>query len=151
MSRLGSEHTNCCAVDHRVFRSLLDVFQPVFYQYMFDEKTGCVFKRTFTREGIAKGRKRYIGATCCSGLVLYWSRTRGSVARSTAMAFGLTSTPMYKWIKFGQRILLFVLQNHPSAKINPPSEDDLQKYVNAIAAKYPVLGDKKVCGERLME
>ena len=53
---------------------------------------------------------------------------------------------MYKWIKFGGRIFLFVLQNHPSAKINPPTEHDLQKYADAIAAKYPLLGEEKVWG-----
>ncbi len=53
---------------------------------------------------------------------------------------------MYKWLKFGRRILLFVLQNHPLAKIHPPSGVELQNYVDAIAAKYPVLGEEKVCG-----
>ena len=137
---------NCCAVDHRVFRSLLDVFQPIFHQYMVDEKTGCIRKRTFTREGLPKGRRRQVDATCCLGLVLYWYRTRGSVARSTSMAFGLTATPMYKWIKFGRRILLFVLHNHPSAKIRPPSQEELDSYVSAIGAKYPVLEEEKVWG-----
>ena len=43
------------------------------------------------------------------GLVLYWYRTRGSVVQGVCMAFGLTSTPMYKWIQFGRRVLLFAL------------------------------------------
>lgn len=93
---------NCCAVDHRVFRSLLEVFEPVFHQYMVDETTGSIRKCILTREGVPKGRKRQVDATCCLGLVLYWYRTRGSVARATAMAFGLTSTSMYKWLKFGR-------------------------------------------------
>ena len=134
---------NCCAVDHWVFQSLLEVFEPVFHQYMVDESTGSIRKCILTREGVPKGGKRQVvDATCCLGLVLYWYRTRGSVARSTSMAFGLTSTPMYKWIKFGCQILLFVLQNHPSAKIVPPSKEDLQNYVDAI--KYPILGEEKV-------
>ena len=137
---------NCCAVDHRVFRSLLEVFQPVFHQYMFDQTTGSIRKCILTRDGVRKGRKRQVDATCCLGLVLYWYRTRGSVARATAMAFGLTSTPMYKWLKFGRRILLFVLRNHPSAKIQTPSEQELEEYVSAIGAKYPVLGEEKVWG-----
>eukprot|EP00534_Pseudo-nitzschia_fraudulenta_P002957 CAMPEP_0201120184 /NCGR_PEP_ID=MMETSP0850-20130426/4264_1 /ASSEMBLY_ACC=CAM_ASM_000622 /TAXON_ID=183588 /ORGANISM="Pseudo-nitzschia fraudulenta, Strain WWA7" /LENGTH=76 /DNA_ID=CAMNT_0047386217 /DNA_START=761 /DNA_END=991 /DNA_ORIENTATION=- len=62
------------------------------------------------------------------------------------MAFGLNSTPIYKWIKFGRRILLFVLQNHPFAKIRPPSEEDLKNYVSAIAVKHPALADEKVWG-----
>ena len=58
----------------------------------------------------------------------------------------MTSTPIYKWVKIGRQILLFALQNHPSAKINPLSKDDLQRYSNAIAGKYPVLGEEKVWG-----
>ena len=113
---------------------------------MVDETTGSIRKCILTRTGVPKGRKRQVDATCCLGLVLYWYRTRGSVARATAMAFGLTSTPMYKWLKFGRKILLFVLQNHPLAKIQPPSRDELQNYVDAISAKYPVLGEEKVWG-----
>mmetsp|Transcript_14810 Transcript_14810/g.33985 ORF Transcript_14810/g.33985 Transcript_14810/m.33985 type:complete len:300 (-) Transcript_14810:117-1016(-) len=113
---------------------------------MVDEETGLICKCTLTIEGLQKGRKRQVDATCWLGLVLYWYQIRGSVARSTAMAFGLNSTPIYKWIKFGRRILLFVLQNHPFAKIRPPSEEDLKNYVSAIAAKHPILADEKVWG-----
>ena len=41
---------------------------------------------------------------------------------------------------------MFVLQNHPLAKIVPPSKEDLQNYVDAIALKYPILGEEKVWG-----
>ena len=73
------------------------------------------------------------------GLVLYWYRTRGSVAQAVCMAFGLTSTLMYKWIKFGRRVLLFALQNHPHAKVYSPSAKDIDHYSDAFAERHPPL------------
>ena len=35
---------NCCGVDHVVFRELLDLFEPFYNQYMYDEKTGSIRK-----------------------------------------------------------------------------------------------------------
>jgi len=31
---------NCCGVDHRVFRQLLELFSPVFNAYTFNDATG---------------------------------------------------------------------------------------------------------------
>ena len=130
---------NCCACDHQVFRQLLHVFAPVFYSHTWDEKWGRIRPVTFARDGTPKGRHRQIDAIGCLGLVLYWYRTRGSVARSACMAFGLTSTPVYKWLKFSRRILLFVLQKNPLAVVRPPTEAEVGKYSASIAAKYPIL------------
>ena len=137
---------NCCAVDHTVFRRLLEIFEPVFNAYTVDKYTCRIRKRIFTKAGVPKGRKRFVDGTCCLGLVLYWYRTRGSVARATALAFGLTATPMYKWLKFGRRVLLLVLRNHPLAMISTPTEDELQSYTDAIGSKYPVLRRHRVWG-----
>eukprot|EP00536_Pseudo-nitzschia_multiseries_P009576 jgi/Psemu1/23598/gm1.23598_g len=91
----GNKHAllDCCGVDHKVFRDLLDLFQP------------------------AK-------ATRCLGLVLFWFRTRGSVARISLMAFGLTSPVM---------IVL-------------PNKEEMEDYISAIGAKYPALHEKRVWG-----
>lgn len=133
---------NCCAVDHEVFLSLLDLFEPVFNSYTLD-KYNQIRKVQFTRSGKPIGRKRDIDATGALGLVLYWFRTRGSVARATSMAFGLTSTPMYRWLKFSRRILVYILHKHPLAKVSLPSEDELKTYVDAIGTKYPLLKAEK--------
>ena len=60
------------------------------------------------------------------------------------MAFGLTATPMYKWIKYGRRVLLFALQDHPHAKVEPPTADEVSTYATAIAKKHPPLLPHKV-------
>lgn len=130
---------NCCGVDHRTFSNLLAFFSHAFNAYTFDEQTGLIRKRKKTKGGAYKGRRRELDATGCLGLVLYWYRTRGSVARALALAFGLTSTPMYKWLKFGRRILLSVLQHVPEAKVKQPTQQEFLEYSNAIEEKYPLL------------
>ena len=37
----GQALLNCCAVDHRVFRELLDMFAPVFNSYRYVKGKGC--------------------------------------------------------------------------------------------------------------
>eukprot|EP00536_Pseudo-nitzschia_multiseries_P016166 jgi/Psemu1/45146/gm1.45146_g len=132
---------NCCGVDHVVFRELIDLFEPFYNQYMYDEKTGLIrkFKHDYSR-------CREFDATGCLALILFWFQTRGSAARAVAIAFGLTASPMYRWLKFGQKLLLCALQDHPTANVCLPNEEETQQYIDAIAAKYPVLGPHRVWG-----
>eukprot|EP00535_Pseudo-nitzschia_heimii_P000494 CAMPEP_0197173578 /NCGR_PEP_ID=MMETSP1423-20130617/456_1 /TAXON_ID=476441 /ORGANISM="Pseudo-nitzschia heimii, Strain UNC1101" /LENGTH=128 /DNA_ID=CAMNT_0042622413 /DNA_START=610 /DNA_END=993 /DNA_ORIENTATION=- len=92
-----------------------------------------------TKNGKPKGRKREIDAIGCLGLVLFWYRTRGSYARAIVIVFGLTVTPMYKWLRFSQRVLLSVLNDNPLAAVTPPSIAEVEEYTAAIARKYPIL------------
>ena len=57
------------------------------------------------------------------------------------MAFGLTSTPMYKWLKFGRRVLLCAIQKHPLVRLAKITEDEIRTYQEAISRKYPILED----------
>ena len=42
---------NCCAVDHRVFRQLLELFKPVFDSHAIDHATGLIKKLKHTVNG----------------------------------------------------------------------------------------------------
>ena len=97
---------NCCGTTHAVFNELLALFEPYFNSYTLDDQGNLrKFKHSRKRRRIIqRGRKRDLDAIGCLGLVLYWYRTRGSVARAVSMAFGLTATPMYKWLKFGRHL-----------------------------------------------
>ena len=72
--RSGSDQAllNCCGVDHKTFRVLLDLFEPKFHQYMLDEDTGHIRMVLRTQSGLPKGRKRNIDAIGVLGLVLFW-------------------------------------------------------------------------------
>jgi hypothetical protein len=120
------------------------MFAPVFNSYTYDDYTGTLKKLKKTQWGRPSGRKRDMDAVGTLGLVLYWFRTRGSVARAVCMAFGLTATPMYKWIKFGRRALLFALQHHPHAKVSLPTAQEVDRYAAAIASRHPPLRPHKV-------
>ncbi|VEU37224.1 unnamed protein product [Pseudo-nitzschia multistriata] len=130
-------------MDHKVFRELVDLFAPVWNKFTVNNNNEIVEVPSYP-SGKPKGKKREVDAVCAIGLVLYWYRTRGSVARSMAMAFGLTSTVMYKWLKFARRVLLVALHKHPDAMVSVPTEEEVNVYVNAIGEKYPRLGEKRV-------
>ena len=66
---------NCCAVDHKVFRELLGLFEPIFESYRYDEYLGRLTKLKKTAWGDQKGRKRHMDAVGTLGLVLYWYRS----------------------------------------------------------------------------
>ena len=137
---------NCCGVDHPTFNELLLAFEPVFNCHTFDQVTGRIRTIVITKKGFIKGRKREMDAVGCLGLVMYWFRTRGSLARCGSLAFGSTSTPMYRWLKFSRRVLLFVLLHHPLAKISDPSSSEIREYYTAIGTKYSYLMDHRVWG-----
>ena len=68
-----------------------------------------------------------------------WYRTRGSCSRGLAILFGQTSTPMYRWLKFGRMILFKYLINNDDTKLKLPSQEEIQVFKNTISDKYPVL------------
>ena len=59
------------------------------------------------------------------GLVLMWYRTKGSCARSLALMFGQTSTPMYRWLKFSRKVLLHVLSRNEDAIVRLPTNEEV--------------------------
>jgi hypothetical protein len=132
---------NATATDHTVFGKLVDLFKPWYDRFMFDEETGDIRPVKLSKNGKRLGRRRDLDAIGCLGIVLHWYRTRGSCARALSMAFGTTSTPLYKWLKFGRRVLLFALQHVPQAKVTLPTGEEISDYVQAINNKYPVLTD----------
>ena len=137
---------NACGVDHKVFNELLQLFEPVYDAHTIDRETGHIKKRRLSPEGLPRGNARHLDATGGLGLVLMWYRTRGSCARSLALHFGLTSSPMYRWIKFGRRVLLYAIQHVPTAKVYPPTSVEIEGYIAALGVKYPIIGEERVWG-----
>ncbi len=69
-------------------------------------------------------------------LVLMWYRTRGAVSRSLCLMFGLTLTPMQRWLKLGKRILLYILQDHPDVRIRKPTTAEVLAHAAAISTQH---------------
>ena len=81
--------------DVRTFHYLLALFAPVFEEYTpFGDDNGYIQKKKTKR-----GRPRQIQAIDCLGLLLSWTRTRGSLM-SLQLVFGMTHTPLGKYLQF---------------------------------------------------
>jgi hypothetical protein len=87
-----------------------------------------------------KGRKRMISALVCLGLVLAWTWTRGSLI-SLQLDFQLSHSCLGLWLRFGMRIIVNVLRDHPFAQVRKPSPEEVTAYQQAIMAKYPSLSE----------
>ena len=133
---------NATGLDLASFYELLAAFEPYYHEYTFDAKTGTIRKLKGKN-----GRKREVPAEGALGLVLVWYRTRGSVARGLQHFFGMTGSPLYFWLRFSRRILLYVLQERvPESAIKKPLPDEVETYATAVSALYPVLQDEKIWG-----
>ena len=123
---------------HRTFAILLGKFKVMFDTHYECRKTKRIKHRDPNR---ARGKPRDVEAICVLALVLVWYRTKGSCSRSLAMLFGLTSTHMYSWMKFGQKVLLHVLSSDDDAKVMLPSLEQVRCYQEVIGQKYPLCND----------
>jgi hypothetical protein len=126
--------------DFNAFNTVCSKFEPVFDAYSPFGKDDNV---TITLKISKRGRKRNISAKDCLGLVLAWTRTRGSLA-VLQMIFGMTMTNLSTYLRFGRRIVIEVLKNDPMAAIRLPSSDEIHRFMNAISEKHPNLGAEKV-------
>ena len=119
-------------LDHGTFDYLLQKFSPIFDNYT-------PFGKNIVKTS-SRGRKRQITAIDCLGLVLVWTRTRGSTM-SLQMHFGMSMTNLNMYLRFGRRIITEVLSNDEYAKIAIPADEVINKYKQLIKAKYPALDD----------
>ena len=117
-------------LDHPTFNYLLEKFEPI-----FDAYTPFGDLETITS---SRGRKRNISAVDCLGLVLVWTRTRGSTM-SLQMHFGMTMSNLNMYLRFGRRIIVEVLQSDEYAMIKIPSAEKIQQFKQLVIAKYPLL------------
>jgi hypothetical protein len=125
--------------DYNSFNAVSEKFSSLFDAYTPFQKND----NTITLKRSCRGRKRVIPAVDCLGLVLAWTRTRGSMA-VLQMIFGLTMTNLSTYLRFGRRSVIEVLKNDPYATIRLPTENEMQQYTHAIAGKHPSLGAQKV-------
>ena len=107
------------------FGSLCEIFAPVFDSYtpFIPSGTSC-FKREKLKN---KERKQKICPEDCLGLVLAWTRTRGSLM-ALQRIFGMTFSNIDDYLKFAKRIILKVLRNDRRAHVRIPSSEKIEEY-----------------------
>ncbi len=74
------------------------------------------------------------------GLVLAWTRTRGSLM-VLQLIFGMTYTNLDDYLLFTKRIIVKVLQEHPMAEVRIPSTKKIEEYVQMVNHQHPHLSD----------
>eukprot|EP00957_Ditylum_brightwellii_P210774 15365381-Ditylum_brightwellii.AAC.1 len=89
------------------------------------------------------GRQCLFDAKDYLGLVLAWTRTCGAMW-VLGLIFGITSSPLDRYLKFGMQLLLHILKAEENIQPRLPSKEKFDSFVDAIAQKYPLLGDNKV-------
>jgi hypothetical protein len=130
--------------DMESFESLLRIFAPEFddLHAPFTDKDGCVVTKKSNL-----GRLRKICACDGLGLYLNWTRTQGAASNNVQMTFGMTNTNMGLYLRFARRIIVKILCRHELTKIAIPTQQQLEEYRAAIAARHPAL---PTCGEQWM-
>ena len=82
-----------------LFNAVSDKFAPLFNAFSPIRRD----ESTISPKTSCRGKRRQIDAADCLGLVLAWTRTRGSMA-VLQMIFGLTMTNLSTYLRFGRRI-----------------------------------------------
>jgi len=119
---------------YEAFNYLLCKFAPFFDKYSpFVDEDGFIVKKIGSR-----GRPRTIRPEDCLGLKLAWTRTRGSMM-VLQLIFGITMSPLAKYLQFARRIIIKILKKDELAKISLPSFEKLQEYRDTIARRHPAL------------
>jgi hypothetical protein len=118
------------------FNYLLEKFAPVYDMYSpFVDEDGYIVKKMTNM-----GRPRTIRPEDCLGLLLAWTRTRGSLM-VLQLIFGLTMSPLSKYLQFARRIVIKILKKEPLAKICLPSNNKIFEYQETIHSRHPALLD----------
>ena len=122
--------------DRAMFDSLCEIFTPVFESYTPFVPSGVsCFERTKEQN---RGMPRMIWPEDGLGLVLAWTRTRGSLM-VLQLIFGMTYTNLNDYLLFVKRIIIMVLQDHPMAEVQIPSTKKIEEYVEMVNQQHPYL------------
>ncbi len=116
------------------FQALLQKFAPLFDNYNPFNRSHIEFKS----DPSLGRRPRNVRPEDCLGLVLVWTRTRGSLT-VLQLIFGMSSSNLHMYLNFGQRVIVEALKNDSLSKITIPAAEDIAVYQQAVGAVYPLL------------
>jgi hypothetical protein len=115
--------------DRATFDSLCEIVAPVFELFTPFVPSGVsCFERTKEQN---RGKPRMIRPEDGLGLVLAWTRTRGSLM-VLQLIFGMAYTNLNDYLLFAKRIIIMVLQDPLMAKVRIPSTKKIEEYVEMV-------------------
>ena len=121
--------------DCESFDRILEKFGPMFSGHTPFDESGMIVEFEYTR-----GRKREVQPEDCLGLVLVWTRTRGSL-NVLQLVFGLTYSNLSVYLRFGIRLMVETFRKDPLARVAIPSREDIETFKVAFAKRHPLLND----------
>jgi hypothetical protein len=125
-------------LDCHAFDSLCGIFVPDFDSYTpFVPLGESCFGRMKQRN---KGWPQQIWQEDFLGLVLVWTRTRGSLM-ALQLIFGMTYCNLDDYLLFAKRILVRVLRDHPMAWVRIPSSKKIVEYQEMVRNCHKYLWD----------
>jgi hypothetical protein len=122
--------------DYATFYYLLSKFTPLYLRYS-PYSINCKIVIIENEDG-TRGRPQSLDAAACLGLVLGYSRTKGSLFL-LQMIFGATPSLLSLFLRYSIKLLYKVLKEEPSARVEIPSEEGIREYQEVIASNFPVL------------
>jgi len=123
-------------LDHFAFDYLESKFRTYYDGYSPYGMDGCAKQKHQSN----KGRKRLMNSKDCLGLILAWTRTRGSMM-CLQIIFGLTQSILSLYLQFGMNLLILVLQDLEEAKVKVPSTNKISELQSLVRNRHPVLTD----------
>ena len=121
--------------DAESFDKILVKFGPMFSGHTPFHDSGMIVEFEYIR-----GRKREVQPEDCLGLVLVWTRTRGSL-NVLQLVFGLTYSNLCVYLRFGIRLIVETFRNDPLARVSIPSVEEIESFQEAFAERHPLLND----------
>ena len=122
--------------DGASFASILQKFAPLFDEYTPFNTSHILLKQDPSKGG----RPRKVRPEDCLGLVLVWTRTRGSLT-ALQLIFGMTCSNLCMYLRFGRRVIVEALKSDSVTKIAIPSNEEIASHKEAVGAMYPLLSD----------
>ncbi len=98
--------------DCKLFDKILDKFGPMFSGHHLMSPVSFPFEYVI-------GWKREVQPEDCLGLVLVWTKTRGSL-NVLQLVFGLTYTNLSVYLRFGIHLLVETFHEDPLARVSLP-------------------------------
>jgi hypothetical protein len=115
--------------DCATFDSLCEIFTPIFELYTPFVPSGVsCFEHTKEQN---RGRPQMIWPEDGLGLVLAWTRTRGSLM-VLQLIFEMMYTNLDDYLLFAKRIIVMVSQDHPMAKVQIPSSEKIEEFKDMV-------------------
>jgi len=136
-SRNDQAYITVTGLDVATFSNLLVRFEQLYKRYSPYTVNGKIVPLRH-EQGTRGGRPRSLDAAGCLGLVLCYSRTRGSLFAMQLM-FGVSHSVLLVFLKFGIRLLYKVLKEDEAAQVCIPSPEKIQEYKDIIRDNYPAL------------